>query len=231
MAVVLVASAPWMLLQPDQEVRTDLNRWFPHRCRQFGRDHSGCAAALAHLPRRTLLIVDLAAAAIVAGAIILRFQPSFAAILAIGPVQLIAYSYWRNIRIRAISAEPTRRLMRLVVGLRRARNRTRASRGARRQPRTYSPRATRLGIGCRSASLSPSDEPRYRRQQRHCEQCDEPLHGVVRLVRPDRALVTEQGPAHVNGRWTSRKIAAATPKYSVPWHRHIRHSPTNKTSG
>jgi hypothetical protein len=64
---------------------------------------------LAHLPRRTLLIVDLAAAAIVAGAIILRFQPSFAAILAIGPVQLIAYSYWRNIRIRAISAEPTRR--------------------------------------------------------------------------------------------------------------------------
>jgi hypothetical protein len=27
-AVVLMASAPWVLLQPDQEVRTELNRWF-----------------------------------------------------------------------------------------------------------------------------------------------------------------------------------------------------------
>ena len=26
--VVLMASAPWVLLQPDQEVRTELDRWF-----------------------------------------------------------------------------------------------------------------------------------------------------------------------------------------------------------
>jgi hypothetical protein len=34
----------------------------------------------------------------VAGAIILPFQPSFAAILAIGVVPLIAYPYWRDAR-------------------------------------------------------------------------------------------------------------------------------------
>ena len=27
-AVVLMASAPWVLLQPDQDVRTELDRWF-----------------------------------------------------------------------------------------------------------------------------------------------------------------------------------------------------------
>jgi len=27
-AVVLMASAPWVLLQPDQVTRTGLNRWF-----------------------------------------------------------------------------------------------------------------------------------------------------------------------------------------------------------
>ena len=27
-AVVLMASAPWVLLQPDQDIRTELNRWF-----------------------------------------------------------------------------------------------------------------------------------------------------------------------------------------------------------
>jgi hypothetical protein len=27
-AVVLMASAPWVLLQPDQTTRTELNRWF-----------------------------------------------------------------------------------------------------------------------------------------------------------------------------------------------------------
>jgi hypothetical protein len=45
------------------------------------------------------LIVDLAVAAIVAGAIILPFQPSFAAILAVGVVPLIAYPYWRDVRM------------------------------------------------------------------------------------------------------------------------------------
>jgi hypothetical protein len=40
--------------------------------------------ALAQRPRRTLLVVELVAAVIVAGAIILPIQLSFAAILAIG---------------------------------------------------------------------------------------------------------------------------------------------------
>ena len=42
-AVVLMASAPWVVLQPDQDVRTELNRWFLTFCRQRG-DHCGCAA-------------------------------------------------------------------------------------------------------------------------------------------------------------------------------------------
>jgi hypothetical protein len=50
-------------------------------------------------PRRTLLIVEHAGAAMVAGAIILPFQPSFAAILAIGVVPLIACQYWRDVRM------------------------------------------------------------------------------------------------------------------------------------
>jgi hypothetical protein len=43
------------------------------------------------------LIVEHAVAAIVTGAmIILPFQPSFAAILAVGMVSLIAYPYWHH---------------------------------------------------------------------------------------------------------------------------------------
>jgi hypothetical protein len=34
-----------------------------------------------------------------AGAIILPFQPTFAAILAIGVVPLIAFQYWRDVRM------------------------------------------------------------------------------------------------------------------------------------
>ena len=55
--------------------------------------------ALALQPRRTPLVVELAGAVIVAGAIILPFQPSFAAILAIGVVPLIAYPYWSDVRL------------------------------------------------------------------------------------------------------------------------------------
>jgi hypothetical protein len=40
-----------------------------------------------------------AGAVILAGAIILPFQPTFAAILAIGVVPLIAYQYWRDVRM------------------------------------------------------------------------------------------------------------------------------------
>jgi hypothetical protein len=59
--------------------------------------HVCCSPSLR--PRRTLLIVEPAVAAIVAGAIILPFQPTFAAILAIGVLPLIAYQYWRDVRM------------------------------------------------------------------------------------------------------------------------------------
>jgi hypothetical protein len=98
-AVVVMASAPWVLLQPDQETRTELNRWFLTVAGSVDAITAGVLLALAQRPRRTLLIVDLAVAAIVAGAIILPFQPSFAAILAVGVVPLIAYPYWRDVRM------------------------------------------------------------------------------------------------------------------------------------
>ena len=44
------------------------------------------------------MIVELTGAVIVAAAIILPFQPTFAAIRAIGGVPLIAYPYWREVR-------------------------------------------------------------------------------------------------------------------------------------
>jgi len=44
---------------------------------------AGVLLTLAQQPRRALLVVELAGAVIVAGAIILPFQPSFAAVLAV----------------------------------------------------------------------------------------------------------------------------------------------------
>jgi hypothetical protein len=98
-AVVLMASAPGVLLQPDQEVRTELNRWFLTVAGSVDAIIAAVLLALAHRPRWTLLAVELAGAVIVAGAIILPFQPTFAAILAIGVVPLIAYQYWRDVRM------------------------------------------------------------------------------------------------------------------------------------
>jgi hypothetical protein len=98
-AVVLMASAPWVLLQPDQDVRTELNRWFLTVAGSVDAITAGVLLALAHRPRRTLLVVELAGAVIVAGVIILPFQPSFAAILAVGVVPLIAYPYWRDVQM------------------------------------------------------------------------------------------------------------------------------------
>ena len=60
---------------------------------------AGVLLALARRLRRTLLVLELAGAVIVAGAIILPFQPTFAAILAIGVVPMIAYQYWRDVRM------------------------------------------------------------------------------------------------------------------------------------
>ena len=67
---------------------------------------AGVLLALARRLRRTLLVLELAGAVILAGAIILPFQPTFAAILAIGGVPLIAYQYWRDVRMLHYLAAP-----------------------------------------------------------------------------------------------------------------------------
>jgi hypothetical protein len=85
--------------QPDQEVRTELDRWFFSVAGSVDAITAGVLLALARRLRRTLLVLELAGAVIVAGAIILPFQPTFAAILAIGVVPLIAYPYWRDVRM------------------------------------------------------------------------------------------------------------------------------------
>ena len=98
-AVVLMASAPGVLLQPDQDVRSEPNRWFLTVAGSVDAITAGVLLALARRLRRTLLVLELAGAVILAGAIILPFQPTFAAILAIGGVPLIAYQYWRDVRM------------------------------------------------------------------------------------------------------------------------------------
>ena len=93
-----MASAPRVLWQPDQIARTELNRWLLTVGGSVDAIAAGVLFALALRPCRTLLIVEHATAAVLAAAIILPFQPSFAAILAIGVVPLIAYPYWREVR-------------------------------------------------------------------------------------------------------------------------------------
>ena len=113
-AVVLMASAPWVLLQPDQDIRTELNRWFLTVAGSVDAITVGVLLVLALQPRRTLLVVELAGAVVVAGAIILPFQPSFAAILAVGVIPLIAYPYWRDFRR---TLHPAGGVSRLLLGL------------------------------------------------------------------------------------------------------------------
>jgi hypothetical protein len=62
-----------VLLQPDQDVHTELNRWFLTVAGSVDAITAGVLLALAQRPRRTLLVVELAAAVVVAGAIILPF--------------------------------------------------------------------------------------------------------------------------------------------------------------
>ena len=66
-AAVLTASAPWVLLQPDQEVRTELDRWFLTVAGSVDAIAVGVLLALAQRPRRTPLVLELAGAVIVAG--------------------------------------------------------------------------------------------------------------------------------------------------------------------
>src|SRR5436309_8951459 len=75
-AVVLMASAPWVLLQPDQDVRTEPNRWFLTVAGSVDAITADVLLALARRLRRTLLVLELAGAVILAGAIILPFQPT-----------------------------------------------------------------------------------------------------------------------------------------------------------
>ena len=59
-AVVLMASTPWVLLQPDQEVRTELDRWFLTVAGSVDAITAGVLLALARRLRRTLLVLELA---------------------------------------------------------------------------------------------------------------------------------------------------------------------------
>ena len=97
-AVALMASAPWVLLQPDQEVRRT-GSLVPHRCRQRGRDHRRCAARPGSATAPDPIGSRTGRCSHLAGAIILPFQPTFAAIPAIGVVPLIAYQHWRDVRM------------------------------------------------------------------------------------------------------------------------------------
>ena len=76
-----------------------VHRWFLTVAGSVDAITAGVLLALARRLRRTLLVLELAGAVILAGAIILPFQPTFAAILAIGVVPLIAYQYWRDVRM------------------------------------------------------------------------------------------------------------------------------------
>jgi hypothetical protein len=87
-----------VLLQPDQDVRTELNRWFLTVAGSLDAITAAMLLALAQQLRRTLLVVERVVAVVVAGAIILP-EPSFAGILAIGVVPLIAYPYWRDVQM------------------------------------------------------------------------------------------------------------------------------------
>ena len=54
-AVVLMASAPWVPLQPDQDVRTEPNRWFLTVAGSVDAITAGVLLALARRLRRTLI--------------------------------------------------------------------------------------------------------------------------------------------------------------------------------
>ena len=163
-AVVLMASAPWVLLQPDQDVRTELNRWFLTVAGSVDAITAGVLLALAQQPRRTLLVVELAGAVDCGRG----DHPSFPALLRCHPRgwgsaadRLPVLAGRQDVSILVGWPVPcTARLRRvgrcrasrhgsycipaadrrdrsggprgLVVGLRRARNRARASWGARR---------------------------------------------------------------------------------------------------
>jgi hypothetical protein len=96
-AVVLAVPAPWVLLQPE-DPNAAQNRWFLTVAGSVDAIAVVVFFALVQRPRRTLLFVEMSAAAVIAAAIILPFGLLFAAILAVAVVPLAVYPYWRDAR-------------------------------------------------------------------------------------------------------------------------------------
>jgi hypothetical protein len=96
-AVVLAAPAPWVLLQPEDPNAAE-NRWFLTVAGSVDAIAAVVFFSLVQRPRRTLLFVEMSAAAVIAAAIILPFGLLFAAILAVAVVPLVTYPYWRDAR-------------------------------------------------------------------------------------------------------------------------------------
>ena len=96
-AVVLAVPAPWVLLQPEDPNAAE-NRWFLTVAGSVDAIAVVVFFALIQRPRRTLLFVEMSAAAVIAAVIILPFGLFFAAILAVAVVPLVVYPYWRDVR-------------------------------------------------------------------------------------------------------------------------------------
>jgi hypothetical protein len=96
-AVVLAVPAPWVVLQPEDPNAAE-NRWFLTVAGSVDAIAVVMFFALVQRPRRTLLFVEISAAAVIAAGIILPFDLLFAAILAVAVVPLVAYPYWRDAR-------------------------------------------------------------------------------------------------------------------------------------
>ena len=73
-AVVTMASAPWVLLQAGDDPHAEMNRWFRTVAGSVDAIAAGVWVALIHRPHRTLLVVEMSMAVVVAGAIILPFS-------------------------------------------------------------------------------------------------------------------------------------------------------------
>jgi hypothetical protein len=96
-AVVLAVPAPWVVLQPEDPNAAE-NRWFLTVAGSVDAIAVVMFFALVQRPRRTLLFVEMSAAAVIAATIILPLDLLFAAILAVAVVPLVAYPYWRDAR-------------------------------------------------------------------------------------------------------------------------------------
>jgi hypothetical protein len=96
-AVVLAVPAPWVVLQPEDPNAAE-NRWFLTVAGSMDAIAVVMFFALVQRPRRTLLFVEMSAAAVIAATIILPLDLLFAAILAVAVVPLVAYPYWRDAR-------------------------------------------------------------------------------------------------------------------------------------